>query len=229
MSTHSVEKHLQLSVEQYDSLIRTFIPHYDEMFENAVELLRQLTPPTAHVLDLGGGTGALTQTIVRGCPQARVELLDIDPQMLAEARKRLGSEERVIIRQGSFLDLLPKSDAIVASLSLHHIHDLETKVKLYASILHSLKPGGVFLNLDATVSSDTKLKALTFERWASFMSKNGISKEAAHRHFADWAHEDRYFSMHEELAALSRAGFEQPECFWRRGPLSIYGGLSSAN
>ena len=226
MSTHSVEKHLQLSVEDYDRLIRTFVPYYDEFFKNAVNLIQALTPPTARLLDLGGGTGALTQALLQNCPQARVELLDIDPQMLEQAQRRLAAHhERVVIRQGSFYDPLPQSDAIVASLSLHHIHDLAKKTQVYASILQALKPGGVFLNLDAAVSAHPKLETLTYDRWANFMNDHGISKEDAHRHFADWAREDRYFSLHEELNALSKAGFQSPECFWRRGPIAIYGGM----
>ena len=41
---------------------------------------------------------------------------------------------------------------------------------------------------------------------------------------AEWAHEDRYFGLDEELAMLSQAGFARPECFWRRGSQAIIGG-----
>lgn len=56
------------------------------------------------------------------------------------------------------------------------------------------------------------------------MGKHNISAEEARQHFAAWAQEDRYFSLQEELNALKHAGFQNPECFWRRGPMSIYGG-----
>lgn len=224
MSTHSVEQHLHVTVETYDSMIRSFVPHYEEMLATAVALLGDLAPSNPRVLDLGGGTGALTQAVLRGLPTAKVELLDIDPQMLRQARHRLDGEDRVVFREGSYFGILPTSDAVVASLSLHHIHDLERKVLVYRSIRESLAEGGIFLNLDAVLSSDPTLRAHGFNQWARLMGEHGISLEAAHRHFKEWAEEDRYFSLHEEFTALAKAGFQGPECFWRRGPMAIYGG-----
>jgi tRNA (cmo5U34)-methyltransferase len=227
MSTHSVEHHLRVTADAYDHAIRAFVPHYEEMIATAVGVLGALAPKAARIVDLGGGTGGLTQAVVRGLPGVHVELLDIDPQMLEQARARLAGEAaRVTIRHGSYFDPLPACDAVVASLSLHHVHDLEQKTGLYASIRRALPPGGVFLNLDASVSADARLAALTMDGWAAWMGEHGIAPDEARGHFAAWAKEDRYFALHEELAALQRAGFAQPECFWRRGPTTLYGGLA---
>ena len=57
------------------------------------------------------------------------------------------------------------------------------------------------------------------------MGAHGVTPAQARRHFADWAREDRYFSLYEELGALAHAGFAHPECFWRRGPVAICGGV----
>ena len=58
--THSVRRHLDVVAESYDVQIRRFIPYYDEMIATGVELLAALAPADGHVLDLGGGTGALS-------------------------------------------------------------------------------------------------------------------------------------------------------------------------
>src|SRR5436189_6073265 len=87
--THSVKRHLDVDAEGYDAQIRRFIPYYDDMLATGVEMLASLTAPDAHVLDLGGGTGALSAAVLRGLPGARVTVLDVDPEMLAEARRRL--------------------------------------------------------------------------------------------------------------------------------------------
>jgi SAM-dependent methyltransferase len=223
---HSVEHHLRVAYADYDRAIRTLVPHYDEMLATGLELLAALAPSDARVLDVGGGTGALSEAVLRGLPGVSVTLLDIDPQMLAQARARLAPfGPRVTLQEGSFHDPLPPSDAVVASLALHHIGDLDTKMRLYAVIRDSLAVGGLFLNLDATVSADPAITAHTFARWAAFMGEHGIDEATARRHFAEWAVEDRYFSLHQELGALARAGFAEPECFWRRGSQTIYGGL----
>ena len=223
---HSVRDHLHVAADDYDRAIRTLVPHYDEMLTTALALLGTLVPADAHVLDLGGGTGALSEAVLLGLPACRVTLLDIDVEMLAQARVRLAClAGRVDFVAGSFHEPLPRADVVVASLSLHHIDDLAAKQRVYAAILACLPPGGLLLNLDATVSSDPTLAARTFDAWAAGMAEHGIDDATARRHFADWAGEDRYFSLHEELGALARAGFAAPECFWRRGAQTIYGGL----
>jgi SAM-dependent methyltransferase len=225
MCAHSVESHLRIPLEEYDQAIRAFVPHYDELLENGVTLLSRLAPRDPHVVELGSGTGRFSQAILKGLPAAKLTLVDIDAEILGQARRRLvDASSRVTFREGSFFDPLPAADAIVASLSLHHVHDFEKKTSLYRSIKSSLKPGGIFLCLDAVVSSDTRISTLTFENWIAFMGEAGISPIEAKNHLKAWEKEDRYFPLHQELSGLAIAGFDHPECFWRRGPLAIYGG-----
>ena len=219
---HSVKRHLDVDAEGYDVAIRRFIPYYDDMLATGVELLASSAPPGAHILDLGGGTGALSAAVLGALPEARVTLLDVDRAMLGAARRRLARfGDRVELRAASFLDPLPAADAVMASLALHHVHDLGAKTDVYRAIHDALTPGGAFVNLDAAVSEGTRLRALTFRRWAAGMAEHGITEAEARGHFAAWADEDRYFPLDEELAALRRAGFAEVECFWRRGASAI--------
>jgi tRNA (cmo5U34)-methyltransferase len=219
---HSVKRHLDVDADAYDVAIRRFIPHYDDMLATGVELLAALAPPAAHVLDLGGGTGALSAAVLGKLPEARVTVLDVDSAMLGEARRRLARfGDRVEFREASFLDPLPPADAVMASLALHHVHDLGAKTDLYRAIHAALSSGGVFVNLDAAITEDPRLRALMFRRWAAGMAEQGIGEAEARDHFAAWADEDRYFPLDEELAALRRAGFAEVECFWRRGGSAI--------
>jgi tRNA (cmo5U34)-methyltransferase len=219
---HSVKRHLDVDADAYDVAIRRFIPYYDDMLATGVELLAALAPPTARVLDLGGGTGALSAAVLGALPEARVTVLDVDVEMLGEARRRLARfGDRVEFREGSFLDPLPAADAVVASLALHHVHDLGAKTDLYRAIHAALGAEGVFVNLDAAITEGPRLGALTFQRWAAGMAEHGIAEDEARGHFAAWADEDRYFPLDVELAALRRAGFAEVECFWRRGASAI--------
>ena len=227
--THSVKRHLNVDAEAYDAQIHRFIHAYDDMLSTAVELLAALTPPTARILDLGGGTGALSAAVLRGLPSAHVVVLDVDGDMLAEARRRLAEfGDRVEFCEASFLDPLPAADGVVASLALHHVHDLVRKTELYRAIHAALEPGGVFLNLDAAVNEDGRLNALAFSRQVAHMGDHGITPTEARGHLAAWADEDRYFPLEAELAALRTAGFAEVDCFWRRGICSICCGLRRA-
>jgi tRNA (cmo5U34)-methyltransferase len=224
--THSVKQHLDVDAENYDVQIRRFIPYYDEMLATGVEMLASLVAPDAHVVDLGGGTGGLSAEVLRGLPQARVTVLDVDPEMLGEARRRLaGFGDRVSFQGQSFLDPLPSADAFVASIALHHVHDLEQKTDLYRAIRAALAPGGAFLNLDAALTDGPRVGGLMIDGWVAHMVEQGIPEGEARGHIAAWADEDRYFPLDTELAALRQAGFTEVECIWRRNLGSICCGL----
>jgi hypothetical protein len=55
------------------------------------------------------------------------------------------------------------------------------------------------------------------------MQRNGISPSDAEKHLAQWAEEDRYVSLPDELGLMAAAGFARPDCFWRDGLIAVYG------
>ena len=172
---------------------------------------------------------ALASAVLGGLPRVRVTVLDVDPEMLTEARRRLASfAGRASFHKGSFLDPLPAADAVVASLALHHVHDLQTKTALYRAIHDALSSGGVLLNLDAAVTEGARLNGLVFDRMAERIEDHGISDSEARGHFASWGEEDRYFPLDAELGALRQAGFDEVECFWRRGLCAVTCGLRTS-
>jgi SAM-dependent methyltransferase len=228
--SHSVKDHLGLAATEYDRTIRTFVPDYDPLLD---ELLRWLAPIGAaggRVIDLGCGTGSLSAAIAERFPEVSIECWDVDAKMLGEAGRRLAPYgARVSLRERSFFEPLPACDAVVASLSLHHVRELAEKQRLYGAVHAALRPNGVFLNADVTMSTNAAVKDETMRRWVDFMGTHGISRVDAKAHLAAWADEDRYYSLDEELRALAAAGFAPPECFWRRGPMTLYGGSKSSS
>ena len=126
---------------------------------------------------------------------------------------------------GNFHDPLPRCDAVVASLSLHHVRELSEKTRVYRNVYDALPAGGLFLLLDASVSAHPTLSSAVMDRWAHWMGEHGIDDATARQHFASWSKEEHYQSLADELQALIAAGFAQPECFFRRGAVAVYGGL----
>ncbi len=84
---HSVRSHLRIEINTYDEAIRTFLPEYDEMLALAARIVAETDPE--HVLDLGAGTGALSQAILTCCKRCQITLIDVDPEMLNQAQERL--------------------------------------------------------------------------------------------------------------------------------------------
>jgi SAM-dependent methyltransferase len=79
---HRVAGHLGVDADAYDRTIRTFIPQYDRMISTIVHWLDAGVPASGYVVDLGAGTGALSAAILEGLPEVRVQLVDVDPDML---------------------------------------------------------------------------------------------------------------------------------------------------
>lgn len=225
---HSVANHLNLRIADYDRVIRTFIPGYDEMRAVQLDLLAGALPSDrpALVLDLGGGTGALAAAVAERFPRAEVEIWDTDPAMLEVAQARcapFGGRVRLVGR--SFTEPLTACDAVVACIALHHVKDLAVKGAIYANIRAALRPGGLFANADACMGTTPWLRERAFRAWAEFMATQGIGAEEAQRHFAAWAKEDYYPPVSSELRLLAEAGFAEPDVFWRKAPFAVFGGI----
>jgi tRNA (cmo5U34)-methyltransferase len=220
---HRVLGHLRVDAADYDREIRRFIPGYDEMLETAVRWLRGHVPPDGLVVDLGAGTGALSAAILEALPQVRVRLVDVDPAMLEVAQARC--RERVEQHRATFSEGLVPCDAVVASLALHHVADTGEKRALYRRIREVLRPGGLLVIGDCCVHAAGPERVRIFEEWSLGMQRAGISADAAAGHFAQWATEDFYQPLADELQWLREAGFQHADCFWKRGAICVYGGF----
>lgn len=218
---HSVQQHLAVAPDAYDAEIRRFIPGYEALLDEAVSALAERAPE-GRVLDLGTGTGALSHRIASRLPKARLTVLDADPAMLEVARGRLaGHLDRVKFVHGSFNQTLPRCDAAVASLSLHHLPDAASKRAGYRLIFEALSPRGCLISADAFVPAARVLAEPLYARWAAHLISHGDTEQQAYARFEQWATEDRYFGLDEELAFLSEAGFTAVDVRWRAGPVAV--------
>lgn len=217
--THSVRRHLRLDIDEYDATIRRFIPGYETMLRLVAEEVAPMGPGL--VLDLGAGTGALSEAILYSTEARAVEMIDVDPEMLERARARVARfRGRGRPRERSFHDPLPSCDAVVASLSLHHIPTMSEKRTLYGRIFDALWSGGIFVNADAVMPEDAEAREATFGVWADHMESQGIPRSRAFEHFEEWAEEDTYFPLEAEIDAMVGVGFAA-ECRWQEGPLAV--------
>lgn len=220
-SDHRVLAHLGLRAQEYDAAIRTYIPAYETMLATIVHLVGD----DRLVIDLGTGTGALAAQILDRTQRARVRLVDIDPAMLDVARTRVAAHAtRAELVEARFTEGLTACDAVIATLALHHVVDIDAKRDLYRRIHTSLRPGGILAIGDATVHPEGPEHDTIYKLWAAEMSTHGISAADAERLFAAWALEDRYLPLATELDLLAEAGFVRPDCFWKHGPMTVFGG-----
>jgi len=94
----------------------------------------------ATVLDVGCGTGRVTEALLSLVPQGRVLAIDASPDMVALARRRLGNRAQVWCQDVLELYLDLPVDAIVSTATLHWVPDHD---RLWAQLAHALRFGGV--------------------------------------------------------------------------------------
>lgn len=219
MAEHSVRRHLRVEIDAYDETIRKWVPGYEAMLETAAREVAGVRP--RRIVDLGAGTGALSEALLDASPGAAIELVDEDSEMLQQARTRLERfGDRVRYRKASFTDPLPECDAVAASLALHHVPTMEAKGALFGEIHEALRPGGVFVNADITMPAEPDAAERSYREWAQYLVKWGIPEKRAFEHFAEWEDEDTYFPREAERDAMEGAGFET-RWAWSEGPVVV--------
>lgn len=95
--------------------------------------------PDATVLDVGCGTGRVTEALLALVPDGRVLALDASPDMVELARRRLGDRAEVWCQDALALELDEPVDAILSTATLHWVPDHD---RLWARLARALRPGG---------------------------------------------------------------------------------------
>ncbi len=96
--------------------------------------------PDASVLDVGCGTGRVTQELPALVPEGRVLAIDASQDMVDVARGRLGDRAEVWRQDVLDLDLDEPVDAIVSTATLHWVTDHD---RLWNRLGSALPPCGV--------------------------------------------------------------------------------------
>lgn len=172
--------------------------HYDEaaalqqeVGKRLLERLQLVKLQPQRVLDLGCGTGGLTQGLLQHYTKAKVVALDIAFPMLQHSRRRgrwlrrpvpvCADAERLPFRNHSF-------DLLISNLMLQWCHDLD---QAFAEFRRVLAPGGLLLFTSFGPDTLQELRA----SWA-----------AVDR----YTHVNAFMDMHDVGDALLRAGLAEP-------------------
>lgn len=130
---------------------------------------RQIAPKAGErILEMGCGTGSLTQRLVGAAPEARIIGLDPDPATLARARRKTAAPlfiEGFADHPPQHPEFAPASfDKIATSLMFHHL-TREGKRGALANAMTLLKPGGTLHIADWAEARDwpQRIRFLTIQ------------------------------------------------------------------
>jgi trans-aconitate 2-methyltransferase len=96
--------------------------------------------PDATALDVGCGTGRVTEALLALVPRGHVLAMDASSDMVALARRRLGARAEVWCQDVLDLDLREPVDAIISTATLHWVTDHD---RLWTALARALRPGGM--------------------------------------------------------------------------------------
>jgi tRNA (cmo5U34)-methyltransferase len=212
------------NASEYDLSRRRLIPYYDLFYSTAAELAaRSIKIPSPAILDLGAGTGLLSEFIMQKFNDASLHLLDESPEMLAKAQQRLSQyNPKIFIQQ--MTDPLPsgKFHAVISSLAIHHLTD-ENKRDLFRRIHQSLAPGGVFINAEQILGVTEWQEKLYDD-----MHLNGAralgSDEAEIQAAVVRMTFDKCATLTDQISWLKETGFQNADSFFQHFRFAVYAG-----
>jgi trans-aconitate 2-methyltransferase len=91
------------------------------------------------VLDVGCGSGRITEALAARLPRGRTIAVDESESMAAVARERLGADVEVLVADVLGLELDVRLDAVISTATFHWIADHE---RLFARLHANMRPGG---------------------------------------------------------------------------------------
>jgi len=213
----------------YDRSRRQMVPCFDELYGAAAGLIPFQQNRAFEVLDLGAGTGVLSQFIAAKFPHAKILLADIAPEMLKLARERFGRADSGIESRVDYLlldhgqDPLPGSfDAIVSGLSIHHLEHDEKRA-LFARIYAALRAGGIFINAEVIRGETDEIERLANEAWMRAARDAGASESDLAAAIERQKH-DRCATLDEQMKWLGEAGFRDLSAAYRNLIFAVYSG-----
>ena len=95
-------------------------------------------PRDATVLDVGCGTGRVTESLLAPLPRGSVLAIDASEDMVTVARSRLGDRAQMWCQD--VLDLAEAVDVIMSTAALHWVSDHD---RMWGRLALALCPGGI--------------------------------------------------------------------------------------
>ncbi|WP_405811685.1 class I SAM-dependent methyltransferase [Streptomyces sp. NBC_01520] len=147
--------------QSWDRQQEWYMPDREERFRVMLDMVEAVVGPEPRVLDLACGTGSITDRLLTRFPNATSVGVDLDPALLAIARGTFDGDGRVTFVTADLKDpdwptLLPHAsyDAVLTATALHWLHS-EPLTALYGQIGRLVRDGGVFMNADHMIDTDT--------------------------------------------------------------------------
>jgi len=211
----SIQEQFNAVAKDYDKQRRMFIPCFDDFYGVAIENLT-LTEENPTLLDIGAGTGLLSEMALQKYPKAHIELIDISSDMLEVAKERLATYPHVTFTEADINDIQIESnifDSIISSLAIHHLADDEKK-NIYRKVFQGLKPGAAFMHAEQILASNEHLQEAYHTAWLEKITNSGLTPEEIEQGL-ERVKLDKRTPLETQLSWLKEIGFINVDCLYK--------------
>ncbi len=206
--------------EVFDDMLDRSIPFYQEVITATAQLLSQHLKEGDSICDLGCSTGTPLLEFARLLQNEGFSFIGIDNSqaMIDKARLKaqLYSQDKSIsYRRGDISGLeLPGSGAFILNYTLQFIRPLQ-RPPLIRRLYENLKPGGLLILSEKTICEDKWLNRRFIDVYHRFKRERGYSELEIARKREALENILVPFSVEENRALLSKAGFETVATFFQ--------------
>jgi tRNA (cmo5U34)-methyltransferase len=204
------EEHFNDRADRYEALIEKIVSHPGIFFGTAAACV---PGGEIAVLELGSGTGYVTELLLAQNPEAQITCIDMTPEMLSVARAK-PALRGVTFLEGDFRDVWPggRFDCVISTLCLHHLPDAD-RAALIRRIHSTLNEGGRFINGDAFRPESAWEEEVYMKRWRRDMTAAGLPGSEAEGMIAKRKKSYQFLdTFHAYHRKLSDAGFKKVIC-----------------
>jgi len=212
----------------YDGQQPLLVRKYREKHNLIVQMIQFEKQKPFSVVDLGCGTGTLAQMILQAYPSATIACMDISPEMMSIAQRKLAKFEgraEFIVEDLEKTKFRKSYEVAVSIDAIHHLPHSQ-KRDLFGRLYNALTPNGIFLLVDPIIIESPTLKeknARLVKEHIQGLIKEGkvpieeIGKRQKVKKMAEEQEIERdYLCTFDELSEMLKgSGFEGVECFWR--------------
>lgn len=200
--------------QSYDSQRKKLIPCFNDFYNISVSVA-ECDLDTPKILDLGAGTGILSEYILKKFPKANITLIDISEKMLEVSKLRLKDYSNIKYISADYLtyDFNEKYDIIISSLSIHHLYDNE-KLELFRKCYSLLNPNGIFINSDQFLGETPFIEELNKRLWKESIENSGLSQEELLSCY-DRIKLDKEATLYQHFNWFNQCGFYDVSCIYK--------------
>ncbi len=202
------------SSAEYDRKIKQTLPHYEQFYEEVIELVKVFHPDAVSWLDIGCGTGKMGSVAFKKVALKRFVFCDSSEEMIKIAKRRFGHYHAEFSVQNVLeLDCSDEFDVITAIQINHYLHMDERKIALQ-KCYEALRDHGLFISFE-NFAPFTDLGASAYlKKWKRYQLQSGKSPEECQSHIDRYGKNYFPISITRNLDLMRNCGFKAVEILW---------------